>query len=352
MSGISPAPPLPRRFRRLRIVIIGCGDVGLRLVRQYAQRVNIVATSRRADQQQQIRDAGGRAIAFDLDEPGRRRRLEALASYLVYLAPPDAARNGDPRLAASLCRTLKPSGLRRACISRRAGGGRFAAPRRLAYTSTTGVFGDAGGRLLTETDYPNPQSQRAKRRMAAEILVRRFTRPSRTGGNRYNCQPGRGVAGSIFRAPGIYAADRLPLARFERSQPCLEAAADSFSSHIHASDLARILWLGLFRGRAARTYIASDGQRLKMGDYFDQIADALDLPRPPRLSAEQVRSEVSPMAWSFMSESRQLSNDRLTQEFGIRLRYPTVADTLRELPAPRTQRQHYAPCESNRSRDK
>jgi nucleoside-diphosphate-sugar epimerase len=63
---------------------------------------------------------------------------------------------------------------------------------------------------------------------------------------------------------------------------------------------------------------------MKMGDYFDAVADAFALPRPPRVSREALSTQVSPMLLSFMSESRRLKNDRMRQELGVRLQYPTV----------------------------
>ena len=310
---------MPRRFRRMRVVIAGCGDVGLRLLTRYQDRASFIALARRPGQCRRIRARGARALMVDLDQPGRRRNVMACANRLIYLAPPDPEQFADPRMARSLRALLKPER-----FSRRRNG-RPATIRRIVYTSTTGVFGDAGGRELSETDRPQPKSARAKRRLAAEQQVRRVTRQLH-----FNTQ----IIGSIVRAPGIYAQDRLPVRRLEQKLPSRISAQDGISNRIHATDLARILWFGLFRARACRTYIASDGQRLKSGDAFDQIADALGMERPPRLPSEQVKAQVSAMTWSFMSESRALSNRRLLSEYRIKLEYPTLGDTLRAVTAP------------------
>ena len=68
-----------------------------------------------------------------------------------------------------------------------------------------------------------------------------------------------------------------------------------------------------------------------MGDYFDQVADAYQLERPPRLTAAAVKEKVSPMLWSFMRESRRVSNTRL-KELKIALRYPNVASFISKCP--------------------
>ncbi|HXF47514.1 MAG TPA: SDR family NAD(P)-dependent oxidoreductase, partial [Burkholderiaceae bacterium] len=100
---------------------------------------------------------------------------------------------------------------------------------------------------------------------------------------------------------------------------------------IHAEDLARIAIAALFRGRPGRVYHATDDSELKMGEYFDLVADRYGLPRPPRLPREQLRAAVAPALYSFMSESRRLSNARIKRELRVRLRYPTVQAALAAL---------------------
>lgn len=133
----------------------------------------------------------------------------------------------------------------------------------------------------------------------------------------------------ILRAPGIYAADRLPLARIERGDPVLHADDDVHTNHIHGDDLARLASIALFRGRSGRVYNAVDHSRLRMGEYFDTVADAFGLQRPPRVSREQIRTRLSPMTLSFMAESRRIDNARILRELRVRLCYPTIADGLR-----------------------
>ena len=109
----------------------------------------------------------------------------------------------------------------------------------------------------------------------------------------------------------------------------LVADEDVHTNHIHAEDLARIACLALFRARAGRAYNASDDSGMKMGDYFDAVADAFALPRPPRLTRAEIATRLSALTLSFMGESRRLDNRRLKRELRVRLRYPTIADGLR-----------------------
>jgi nucleoside-diphosphate-sugar epimerase len=129
---------------------------------------------------------------------------------------------------------------------------------------------------------------------------------------------------AILRAPGIYAADRLPIERLKRGTPALAREDDVYTNHIHADDLARLCALALFRARPGRVYNASDDTRMKMGDYFDLVADTFGLARPPRLARAELERAVSPLLLSFMSESRQLDNRRLHDELRARLLHPRI----------------------------
>lgn len=133
-----------------------------------------------------------------------------------------------------------------------------------------------------------------------------------------------GVRTAILRAPGIYAAERLPVARIRAGTPVIDAAEDSYSNHIHADDLARACIAALWRGRGGRAFNVCDDEPMQMGDYFDCVADAFSLARPPRLPRASVRERVNPMLWSFMAESRRLDNRRARTELRLRLDYPTV----------------------------
>ncbi|HWW70282.1 MAG TPA: SDR family NAD(P)-dependent oxidoreductase, partial [Duganella sp.] len=133
---------------------------------------------------------------------------------------------------------------------------------------------------------------------------------------------------SILRVPGIYGAERLPIKRLQLGTPALLAAEDVYTNHIHADDLAMIIVRALVRGLPNRIYHAVDDSDMKMAEYFDAVADAFGMPRPPRLPRAELQQVITPALLSFMSESRRLSNGRIKRELGVRLRYPTVAGML------------------------
>lgn len=313
----SPIGSRPARFRRLRIAVVGAGDVGYRLVaalnKRLGTRVAVLVTTRRADQAQRLRQFGARVLALDLDAsaPRTRNRLAGWPQIVIQLAPPPAEGGDDPRTRRLLAMLSRPPDRTSAAHGNRAAN----APACWVYSSTTGVYGDLNGRWADETQAVAPTSARAARRVAAE---RRWRQSGAAGSART----------PIVRVPGIYAADRLPVDRLQKQLPALLPEVDVYTNHINADDLAWTLWITALRGRSNRVYHAVDDSDLKMGDYFDQVADRLALPRPPRLGRAEIAQAVSPAMWSFMSESRRLRNGRLRHELRVRLRYPTVRDTL------------------------
>ena len=300
-SNQTPLGALPARFRRARVLIVGCGDVGQRAARRLSPRVRVLALVRDAAAAPALRAQGIAPLRGDLDDTASLRRLAGIATHVIHLAPPPGEGEGDARTQA-LLRALA----------------RRSVPAALVYGSTSGVYGDCGGAWIDETRARNPQTARARRRVAAEGHVRAFGRAA-------------GVRASILRIPGIYAADRpngTPRERLQRGTPVLAAADDVFTNHIHADDLARAVLAALWRGRPQRVVHASDDSDLRMGDYFDLAADLYGLPRPPRISRAQAAEQLSPVQLSFMRESRRMHNRRLKQELRLRLRYPTVAAGL------------------------
>jgi nucleoside-diphosphate-sugar epimerase len=109
----------------------------------------------------------------------------------------------------------------------------------------------------------------------------------------------------------------------------LAAADDVYTNHIHADDLARACIAALQRGAPQRALHVCDETELKMGDYFDLVADLHGLAHPPRITREEAKAQMSPMQLSFMNESRRLSSARLRRELRLKLRYPSVVEGLK-----------------------
>lgn len=282
-----------------RLLIIGCGDVALRMVPLLRGRYRTYALSREPQRFATLRALGITPIRGDLDEPQTLHPLAGLAHDVVHLAPPPGRGAHDTRTAHLIAALAKGKSL----------------PQQLVYISTSGVYGDCNGGLVPETHPARPQTERARRRADAEKRLREWGRRS-------------GVSVSILRVPGIYAADRLPLARLEQGTPALRPEDDSYVNHVHADDLARIVIAALHHAHPGRMYNAVDDAPQKMGDYFDLVADRFGLPRPLRVTRADAARSIPEGLLSFMNESRRLTNRRIKQELRLQLRYPTVQDGI------------------------
>lgn len=297
---------LPSRFRRERVLIVGCGDVGMRasLALGRGRRARLLALTSSPQRGDELRASGLVPLMGDLDDPASLRRLSSLATRVLHLAPPATdqpirwERDGRTR---NLTRALATRGR----------------PVKLVYASTTGVYGDCAGEWVAETRPVAPSTPRATRRVDAEEQLRWWGRAM-------------GVDVSVLRIPGIYAPDRAggPRERLLKGTPVLRSEDDVYTNHIHADDLARACAKALWWRAPQRVVNVSDDTVLKMGDYFDWVADHYGLPRPERIARSGAEQRVSLMVLSFMNESRRLRNDRLKRELKLKLQFPTVREGL------------------------
>jgi hypothetical protein len=280
-----PAAPADRRLRRCRHAAAAAA------ARAFSACLPPPASRRCAE----LRALGAVPLVADLDQPATLRACRAGAT-VVHLAPPPADGVLDSR-TRNLTAIL-PEGA----------GWFMSAPR-----ESTAI---AAARCSTKA-----------------VRWRRATR-ARCAGSMPNacCGAGRVRAAStlsILRVPGIYAADRLPLKRLQQGTPALRRRRRVHQPYPcgRPGRLSRCP----AAGAANRVYHAVDDSDMKMAQYFDAVADAFQLPRPPRLPRAELQQVVTPALLSFMSESRRLSNDRIKRELGVRLRYPMVGDLLHAL---------------------
>jgi nucleoside-diphosphate-sugar epimerase len=296
----------------LRVLLIGCGDVAIRVADVLRGRVRLYGLTRRVDEVPRLRSHGIVPLEGDLDRFASLKRLRTAPFAVLHFAPPPSEGSDDPRTQRLIAALTRAGSI----------------PQRFVYVSTSGVYGDCAGARIDERRPRRAQTPRARRRAAAEIRLRRWA-------SRY------GVALSILRAPGIYAATRLPVERIKQGTPVLAADDDVFTNHIHADDLARAVVAAMFRAKPNRAYNVTDDAEIKMGAWFDMVADAFHLQRPPRVTWDQAEQRIAPMLLSFMGESRRLSNTRMKRELRVRLRYVSPERLLAEI-APRDLKRQLA----------
>lgn len=289
---------LPRtkpRLGRPRLLIVGCGDVGLHIVARLRGRFRIFGVVRGESGAAAVRQAGALPLRLDLDRREGLQRLQGLAPRVLLLAPTSAAGAADRRSQRLLAALRRPP----------PGG-------RMVYLSTTGVYGDRGGAWTDESVPARPQTPRSRRRLDAEQRLRKSAWHA-----------------AVLRAPGIYGPRRLPLERLRAGIPVAHPAQDVYTNHIHVEDLARASILASLRARRGRVYNVVDDTQLRLGEYLDRVAALSGLAPPRRVHAQELHALVDPLRLSFLEESRRLRNRRLKRELRLRLCYPDVEAGLR-----------------------
>jgi nucleoside-diphosphate-sugar epimerase len=116
------------------MLIVGCGDIGMRVVGVLRGRVQLMVLTSTGDRTDALHAQGVRVLRGDLDQPRSLRRIAGLATRVLHLAPPAAEGWADTRtrdLVAALRRRTPPLSL--------------------VYGSTSGVYGDCAGALIAET---------------------------------------------------------------------------------------------------------------------------------------------------------------------------------------------------------
>ena len=281
------------------VLVIGCGDIGERvagLERSAGRRVTGLIRSEASARR--LRAAGIQPLMADLDVSASLRDLPVKNALIYYFAPPPGKGVTDPRMETFVS-ILDSSEL----------------PKRVVLISTTGVYGDCRGEWVTEDRPPNPQADRAKRRLAAETVLWRWSEKN-------------SVPIVILRVPGIYGRGYLPEERLRARDPVLHEEESPFSNRIHADDLARACFIAGHHANPGTLYNVSDGHPTTMTDFFYRVADAFGIPHPPAITLEQARRRLGAEMLSYLAESKRIDNRRMREELGVELMYPDLAAGL------------------------
>lgn len=216
---------------------------------------------------------------------------------VLYTVPPRADGHDDERLAVFLGR-----------LGER--------PSRIVYLSTSGVYGDRQGRLTDETVPPQPQTDRARRRLAAETRLGQW------------CET-NGVERTVLRVPGIYGPGRLGLERLRAGGEVLRAADAGPGNRIHVDDLVRCCLAAMQPDLPGGLYNVGDGDLRSSGEFSAAVAKLAGLPAPREISLSEARREWSPARLSFITESRWLDLTRMTEVLGVQPRYANAEQGIR-----------------------
>ncbi|MDH3997247.1 MAG: SDR family oxidoreductase [Desulfuromonadales bacterium] len=286
------------------VLIVGCGDIGVRTAQLLKQRGGSVSALARSEESAaRLRSYGIEPILGNLDDADSLAVLPTAGKLVLYMAPPPGGGPIDGRIR-NFCAAVDKAN----------------APKRVVYISTSGVYGDCGGAMVTEATPINPQTSRAQRRADAEQTLTVW-------GEQYS------VPIVILRVTGIYGPGRLPLARVQQGHPVLCEAESPPTNRIHADDLATVCVAAAEKAAAGDIYNISDGQPGTMTQYFSAIAALLDLPQPQQISMEEAKQVMNPMMLSYLTESRRMDSKKMFEKLGVTLQYPNLESGLKQVVA-------------------
>lgn len=276
-----------------------CGQALAQRQRELGWRVS--GTSRNRALVAELQAGGIKAIAIE-EEAASRAVIEALAeaTHLLSSVPPDA--EGDPSLR-----------LYEEAIG--------AAPRLswIGYLSTTGVYGDHGSGWVDEDTPPAPSSARSRRRLAAEQAWRALQREA------------GGPSVQVFRLAGIYGPGRNPLEALRAGRARRIVKPGQVFCRIHLEDIVTVLQASMARPRPGAIYNLADDEPADPAEVIAYAARLLGQEPPPAIPFEE--AELSPLARSFYADNRRVANQRIKEELGVQLKYPSYRKGLQALRA-------------------
>lgn len=285
------------------IVIVGCGDIGQRVAKIWKKHgKSVFGVARREESLNTLRQQHILTISADLDDSQTLDEFSgrlSKQSLLYYFAPPPTQGVEDTRMA-NFIENLHSDAL----------------PLHVVYISTSGVYGDQQGELINEETAVNPQVDRAKRRYHAEQQLQQWAKVN-------------SVSLTILRVGGIYGPNRLPVQRLKDQIPMLHEHLSPQTNRIHAEDLAQVCFAVATENSAGEIYNVSDGTNSNMTEYFNTIADFLELPRPPLVDWDEAEKTISKGMLSYLKESRRMDNSKMIKDLDIELIYPTLLDGLK-----------------------
>lgn len=247
----------------MHAVVVGAGYTGQRVAQQLGPAQTTAL--RRAD--------------LDLDLPPVRPLALPQEFTLLYTVPPAVSNATDQRLI-NLFAALD------------------ALPKRIVYLSTSGVYGDRGGCLVTETDPLAPGTARSRARVIAEQTLLDWSNAS-------------GVPLFVLRVPGIYGPERLGLDRIAAALPVIAEAEANPGNRIHVDDLAGCCMQALTSDAPAGTYNVGDGDHRSSTWFAKTVAQQAGLPPPPEIPRAEAEKAFSEARLSFLRESRTLDTTKM-----------------------------------------
>lgn len=284
------------------VIIAGCGYVGSKLAEQLSEKKYRLTVIVKTGKNMHAAVPLSNVVKIDFDQDDATlTELEYRFKTVFYFIPPPAQGITDPRIERFL-KSIPQDHM----------------PDKIILISTTGVYGDCGDDWVDESRRPAPETDRARRRLAAEQSLSDWCNKNH-------------VSYIILRVPGIYGPGKLPVERLQQGKPVLKLAESPWSNRIHIDDLVQACIKAMDYAGKSTVFNISDGHPSSMSDFFIKVAKRMGIPEPKQLSLEDCKKIFSENMISYLMESKKIVNDRMLNDLDVKLKYPTLDNGLSTL---------------------
>lgn len=303
----------------MKLLIVGCGYVGLEVVKQLPSDWQVYALSRSAERAPEFEALHVTPLVGNwLDESmAALPRVDLVLVSVPHRAATAAGDSAAPESGSDAAEVTHQKGLQNLLNKLPAGW------QRLVYLSTTGVYGQNGEDWVDEDTCVSPTRIGPRIAVEAESFLQKELSPEQC---------------TILRLAGIYGPGRVPLAAKLKAGEPLPVDPTGYLNLVHVADIARVI-LQVFRSRLTRqTYVFSDGNPIHRLEYYQKLAELCgtepptfvkppaDDPRAKRASSKRVRPArlVEDLAYQFLYPNYAAG---LMNALGLK---PPIDNTVRE----------------------
>jgi nucleoside-diphosphate-sugar epimerase len=281
-------------MNQMRVLIIGCGYVGLPLGAELARLGHeVIGVRRAAAHDDALAAAGIKPFAADITQPADLARLPGPFDWVVNCASSGRGAGLDQY------RQVYLQGTRHLLDWLAA-----APPKKYVHTGSTSVYGQNDGSPVKETSPAEPASETARVLVETENALLDAARAKK-------------FPAIILRAAGIYGPDRGHLFRqYLKNEARIPGQGARFINMIHRDDLVGVIIAALKNGRPGEIYNAVDDEPVAQIHFFRWLSETLGKWMPP--FAEEPSDADRKRALT----NKRVQNRKLKMELGHQFKYP------------------------------